>query len=50
MRPLLDAIKATRAALGADFPIAVKLNSSDQLEGGFEERDALKVVAALDRS
>ena len=35
---------------GPDFPIAVKLNSSDQLEGGFEENDGLKVVAALDLS
>jgi 2,4-dienoyl-CoA reductase-like NADH-dependent reductase (Old Yellow Enzyme family) len=50
MRPLLEAIGATRAAVGPDFPIAVKLNSSDQLEGGFDKEDALKVVAALDRS
>lgn len=28
----------------------MKLNSSDQLEGGFDKEDALKVVAALDRS
>ena len=28
----------------------MKLNSSDQLEGGFDEEDALEVVAALDRS
>jgi 2,4-dienoyl-CoA reductase-like NADH-dependent reductase (Old Yellow Enzyme family) len=50
MRLLLESIEATRAAVGPDFPIAVKLNSSDQLEGGFAEEDALKVVAALDRS
>ncbi|MBT8459635.1 MAG: NADH:flavin oxidoreductase/NADH oxidase family protein [Boseongicola sp.] len=50
MRLLLDSIEATRAAVGPDFPIAVKLNSSDQLEGGFAEQDALQVVAALDRS
>lgn len=50
MRPLLEAIEATRAAVGPDFPIAVKLNSSDQLEGGFDRQDALKVVATLDRS
>lgn len=50
MRPLLEAIEATRAAVGPDFPIAVKLNSSDQLEGGFDAQDALKVVAALDQS
>lgn len=50
MRPLLEAIEATRAAVGPDFPIAVKLNSSDQLEGGFDKEDALEVVAALDGS
>jgi 2,4-dienoyl-CoA reductase-like NADH-dependent reductase (Old Yellow Enzyme family) len=50
MRPLLETIEAARAAVGAYFPIAVKLNSSDQLEGGFDEEDAIEVVAALDRS
>ena len=50
MRLLLESIAATRAAVGPDFPIAVKLNSSDQLEGGFDNEDALEVVAALDRS
>lgn len=50
MRLLLETIGATRAAVGPDFPIALKLNSSDQLEGGFAEDDALKVVAALEQS
>ncbi|RDJ12342.1 NADH:flavin oxidoreductase/NADH oxidase family protein [Rhizobium grahamii] len=50
MRLLLEAIDATRAAVGPSFPIAVKLNSSDELEGGFDEEDALKVVAALNRT
>lgn len=50
MRLLLEVIDAIRAAVGPDFPIAVKLNSSDQLEGGFDKEDALEVVAALDGS
>jgi 2,4-dienoyl-CoA reductase-like NADH-dependent reductase (Old Yellow Enzyme family) len=50
MRLLLESIKATRTAVGSDFPIAVKLNSTDQLEGGFHEEDALKVVEAMDQS
>ncbi|NKB54450.1 MAG: oxidoreductase [Rhizobiaceae bacterium] len=50
MRLLMETIEATRAAVGPNFPIAVKLNSSDQLEGGLDHSDALKVVAALDRS
>lgn len=50
MKLLLHSIKATRAAVGPDFPIAVKLNSSDQLDGGLDENDALAVVTALDAS
>lgn len=50
MKLLLNSIEATRAAVGPDFPIAVKLNSSDQLEGGLGEDDAIQVVAALDTS
>ncbi len=50
MKLLLQSIKAVREAVGPDFPIAVKLNSSDQLVGGLDEDDALEVVAALDAS
>ena len=50
MRLLLDSIETTRDAVGPHFPIAVKLNSSDQLDGGFDEEDALAVVAALEGS
>ncbi len=50
MRLLLEILAATRAAVGPGFPIAVKLNSSDQLEDGLSEDDAIKVVTALDRS
>lgn len=50
MKLLLDSIKATRTAVGPNFPIAVKLNSSDQLEGGLSESDALQVVEALDKT
>lgn len=50
VRLLLESIEAIRTSVGSNFPIAVKLNSSDQLEGGFDEEDALEVVAALDRS
>jgi len=50
MKPLLQSIEATRESVGPDFPIAVKLNSSDQLFGGLDEDDALEVVTALDAS
>lgn len=50
MRLLLEVIDAIRRVVGPKFPIAVKLNSSDQLEGGLDQHDALKVVEALDSS
>ncbi|MEM6660813.1 MAG: oxidoreductase [Pseudomonadota bacterium] len=48
MRLLLQVIEAVRGAVGPAFVVAVKLNSSDQLEGGLSEYDALQVVAALE--
>lgn len=50
MRLLLACIEATRSAVGPYFPIAVKMNASDMLEGGFDEADALALVRALDNS
>jgi len=50
MRLLLETIGAVRAAVGPGFVVAVKLNATDQLEGGLSEDDALAVVAALDQT
>lgn len=50
MRLLLQSIEETRSQVGPEFAIAVKLNSSDQLEGGLSEEDALEVVEALDKT
>lgn len=50
MRFLLEAIDAVRNVVGESFPIATKLNSSDQLEGGLSQEDALEVVKALDQT
>ena len=47
MRLLLETIDAIRGAVGPGFPIAVKLNSSDLLEGGFGRDEALTVAGAL---
>jgi len=49
-RPLLEILAAVRGAVGPAFPIGVKLNASDQLEGGLSEADALEVVGLLDSS
>lgn len=49
-RFLLEAIKATRAAVGSDFPLAVKLNSADFQQGGFSHEECLQVVKWLNES
>lgn len=48
MRPLVEVVQDVRSAVGPNFPVAVKLNATDQLEGGLEENDAFKVISALD--
>ena len=50
MRLLLEVIAAVRVAVGDHFPIALKLNATDQLEGGLTPEDALDVVEALEDS
>ena len=48
MRLLLETVETVRRAVGPDFPIGIKLNATDQLEGGFAQDEALAVTAALD--
>ena len=49
-RALLEAVAATRAAVGPDFPVAVKLNSADFQQGGFAFEDSLQVAAWLEEA
>lgn len=46
-RFLLEAVRAVRKAVGANFPVAVKLNSDDFRKGGFSHEDCLQVVKWL---
>ncbi|MEM8551766.1 MAG: NADH:flavin oxidoreductase/NADH oxidase family protein [Pseudomonadota bacterium] len=48
MRLLLAVVEEVRRAVGPHFPVSIKLNATDQLEGGLVEEDALTVIAALD--
>ncbi len=48
-RLLLEAVRATRKAVGPDFPVSVKLNSSDFQKGGFTLADCLQVVDWLNQ-
>jgi len=46
-RALLEVYRATRAAVGADFPISVKLNSADFQKGGMTEEESTQVIRWL---
>jgi 2,4-dienoyl-CoA reductase-like NADH-dependent reductase (Old Yellow Enzyme family) len=49
-RILMETIKRTRAAVGADFPVSVKINSADFQRGGFSAEDSQHVVRWLDKA
>jgi 2,4-dienoyl-CoA reductase-like NADH-dependent reductase (Old Yellow Enzyme family) len=46
-RFLMEVIKATRQAVGADFPVSVKLNSADFQKGGFAFDESIMVARWL---
>lgn len=50
MRLVLETVECVRRAVGPAFPVGIKLNATDQLEGGFQPDESLAVVAALDRT
>ncbi|MDF3073639.1 MAG: NADH:flavin oxidoreductase [Alphaproteobacteria bacterium] len=49
-RLLLTIVREMRQAVGPDFPISVKLNSSDFQQGGFSNADCLQVVRWLEEA
>ncbi|WP_425091804.1 oxidoreductase [Tropicimonas sp. S265A] len=50
MRLLLEVVAAARSAVSPTFTVALKLNASDLLDGGFSPDDALAVVRDLNGS
>lgn len=46
-RLLMEIVKRTRQAVGADYPVAVKLNSADFQKGGFTDDESIQVVEWL---
>ena len=46
-RALLETVRAVRRAVGPDFPVSVKLNSSDFQKGGFTNEESVEVVRWL---
>lgn len=46
-RFVLEVFKAMRTAVGADFPVGIKLNSADFQRGGFTEEESMDTIRAL---
>ncbi|WP_017223210.1 NADH:flavin oxidoreductase/NADH oxidase family protein [Moritella dasanensis] len=49
-RIIVEIIAKVRSVVGAEFPIGIKINSSDQLEGGLTQEDALEAIRILDKT
>ncbi|MEM8564672.1 MAG: NADH:flavin oxidoreductase/NADH oxidase family protein, partial [Pseudomonadota bacterium] len=49
-RALLEVVASVRAAVGPEFPVAVKLNSADFQKGGFDFEDSLQVATWLEQA
>ncbi|WP_279388168.1 hypothetical protein [Vibrio crassostreae] len=47
---IMEIIEKVRCAVGPTFPIGIKMNSSDQLEGGLTQDDALEVIGILNQT
>ncbi len=47
---VLKIIAEVRRRVGPRFPIGIRINATDKLEGGLTEADALEVVRLLDRT
>ncbi len=46
----LEVYQAIRRAVGEDFPVAIKLNSSDFRDGGFSLEEAIQVAVELEKA
>jgi 2,4-dienoyl-CoA reductase-like NADH-dependent reductase (Old Yellow Enzyme family) len=49
-RFLLESLAAVRAAVGPDFPLSIKLNTSDFQKGGFTHAECVALVGMLNSS
>ena len=47
-RIVLECLKGIRSAVGNDYPIMIKINSDDYLEGGFNKEDMVQLAAILE--
>jgi 2,4-dienoyl-CoA reductase-like NADH-dependent reductase (Old Yellow Enzyme family) len=49
-RIVIEVINEVRRTVGPSFPIGIRINSTDKLEGGLTEVDALEAVRLLDQT
>ena len=49
-RIVIDVIREVRHAVGPLFPVGIRINATDLLEGGLTETEALEVVRLLDQT
>jgi len=49
-RIVIEVIDGVRSAVGPTFPVGIKINSTDKLEDGLTQDDALEMVRLLDRT
>lgn len=47
---ILDIISEVRTKVGNDFPIGIRINATDQLEGGLTEQESLSVITRLNKT
>ncbi|WP_259396880.1 oxidoreductase [Psychromonas sp. SR45-3] len=49
-RLIIEIINKVRSEVGQSFPIGIKINSSDQLQGGLTQEEALEAIRILDKT
>ncbi len=49
-RIIISVIAKVRRTVGPNFPIGIKINSTDKLAGGLTQDDALKIIRLLDQT
>ena len=47
---ILQIINSVRIEVGDTFPISIRINSSDNIEGGLTQKDSLKAIGFLDKT
>jgi 2,4-dienoyl-CoA reductase-like NADH-dependent reductase (Old Yellow Enzyme family) len=49
-RAVLEVLRAVRQAVGSDYPVLIKVNSEDFIEGGFSVEDMLALSTLLEQA